>query len=290
MDPTRFHELCRRMLLLGIPPADGSITVPAAGPPPDIELSGTPPDLLFLDQEAKRFGDLYRSTYSANYLLGSVAVALALLTIGLPSAGRVFIGLEMLVIALILGLYLTATRRDWHRKWLESRRQAELTRYQPLMSVASPAGPPSPLLQQQVFWMWIRRLLSEQVNYHNLRAHTERHFRRRVHLVSFACFGLTAFAVLAHLFIHSQWLSIAAAFLPTVAGALTGIMAHAESERLEVDSESISSSLQELLRVVPNIGTEPAEARRFIDRCLDVLLSDIDDWHAYATRKGLTLA
>ena len=290
MNPARFHELCRRMLLLGIPPAAGSITVPAAGPPPDIELSGTPPDLLSLDQEARRYGDLYRSAYWANFLLGSVAVGLALLTIGLPSSGHVFIGLEMIVILTILGLYVTATRRGWHRKWLDNRRQAELARYQPLMSVADPSRPPSPLLEQQVFWMWIRRLLAEQVNYHDLRAHTERSFQRRVRMISFICFGLTAVAVLAHVFIDSQWLSITAAFLPTVAGALTGIMAHAESERLEVDSERISSSLRELLRIAPTASAVPADACRYIERCLDVLLADIDDWHAYAVRKGLTLA
>jgi len=312
-----FHKFCRQALLLGATQADSLVSEDAA--PPPIALHSVV--LAYSDQKrafdvtASRYGNFYRSAYWASYLLSSVAVALALLTLGLPHHSGLFVALELITVFTILLIYLIGSKNRWHAKWLDSRRQAELLRYKPLITLLDQsrltAGVHDDsgitfakstesadtaniardiLLNDQQLWPWIKQQLSEQVNYHHRRAHDEHELRHRVHRIAFVCFVLTGVSVALHLILHSHWLSIAAAFFPSLAAALTGVIAHSESERLEIDSTRMVSRLRALLDTLPSPSTELSARGKFVERCLDVLLSDVDDWHVYAKEKTLTLA
>jgi hypothetical protein len=300
-----FHKLCRKALLFGLRPADALVPDSAASPPLALQalIKESESRKRGRDAAATLYGNYYRSAYWAGYLLSSIAVALALLTIGLPALGGIFVGLEILVISLILLIYVIGSKKKWHQNWLEARRDAEFLRHQPLVTLLkSSVGEPHErhpltlesardlLLDQQGLWPWIQQQVSEQINYHHARAHDEHHLRHRVHRIAFGCFILTFIAVALHLVIHSNWLSIAAAFFPSLAAALTGVIAHSESERLEIDSKRMVSILQGLLTQLKTLPTSLSDRQALLSKSLDALLSDIDDWHVYAKEKTLTLA
>ena len=239
----------------------------------------------------------------------------------MPLTGLCFVAeviafnIEIITVFAILLIYLIGSKNRWHAKWLDSRRQAELLRYKPIINLLDQSGltvgnhsgsgmasdesmesadsvniARDMLLNDQQFWPWIKQQLSEQINYHHRRAHDEHELRHRVHRIAFICFVLTGVSVALHLILHSNWLSIAAAFFPSLAAALTGVIAHSESERLEIDSTRMVSRLRALLDTLPSASTELSARGKFLERCLDVLLSDVDDWHVYAKEKTLTLA
>lgn len=312
-----FHKFCRQALLLGAKRA-GEL-VPECAMPPPVALHRTviahSTQKRSFDVAASRYGNLYRSAYWASYLLSSVAVALALLTLGLPRLSGVFVVLELFTVSAILLIYLIGSKNRWHANWLDARRHAELLRYRPLIdlleesrstsiNIADPevSGEVSTegsksadiareiLLTDQCLWPWIRQQISEQINYHHQRAHDEHKIRHRVHRIAFICFVVTGASVALHLVFHSNWLSITAAFFPSLAAALTGVIAHSESERLEIDSTRMVAQLCSLHDALPSIPIALDARQQFLERCLDVLLSDVDDWHIYAKEKALTLA
>lgn len=300
-----FHKLCRNILLTGVRRAEAPASVVITTPPPALQplIDETESRKRSRDLAATRYGNSYRSAYWAGYLLSSIAVALALLTIGLPALGGIFVSLEILVISSILLIYVVGSKKRWHQNWLEARRDAEFLRHQPLVTLLKSSSgeiqdqhflPTETardlLLDQQGLWPWIQQQVSEQINYHHARAHDEHHLRHRVHRIAFGCFILTFIAVALHLVIHSNWLSIAAAFFPSLAAALTGVIAHSESERLEIDSKRMVSILQGLLTQLKTLPTSLSDRQTLLSKSLDALLSDIDDWHVYAKEKTLTLA
>ena len=315
-----FHKWCRKTLLTGVSRAKPLVEEAEARPPAALQdlINDTESKKHHLDIAATRYGNYYRSAYWSGYLLSSVAVALALLTIGIPEISGVFVGLEILVISSILLIYIVGSKNKWHQNWLQSRRDAEFLRHQALVTLLersqnlpgssntsttsndidermtnttlSSAAAQDVLLNDPSLWPWIQQQVSEQINYHHARAHDEHHLRHRVHRIAFGCFILTFIAVALHLVIHSNWLSIAAAFLPSLAAALTGVIAHSESERLEIDSKRMVSILQGLLTQLKTLPTSLSDRQALLSKSLDALLSDIDDWHVYAKEKTLTLA
>jgi hypothetical protein len=83
------------------------------------------------DELADLYADRYRSTFVSAYLLGALAVFLALLG---PAAGwteeaqALCTGAELLVIAAISGVIIWGLSRRWHERWMEYRLVAELVR------------------------------------------------------------------------------------------------------------------------------------------------------------------
>lgn len=300
-----FHKLCRNILLTGVRRAEALASVVITAPPPALQplIDETESRKRSRDLAATRYGNSYRSAYWAGYLLSSIAVALALLTIGLPALGGIFVGLEILVISSILLIYVVGSKKRWHQNWLEARRDAEFLRHQPLVTLLKSSSGEARdqqllptetardlLLNQDSLWPWIRQQVNEQINYHHARAHDEHCLRHRVHRIAFICFILTFVAVALHLVVHSNWLSIAAAFLPSLAASLTGVIAHSESERLEIDSKRMVSLLQDLSTALASSPLTLSDRQHLLSRSLDALLTDIDDWHVYAKEKSLTLA
>jgi len=86
------------------------------------------PRYCWADNLALHYADIYRSSYSLNYLLSAFAVFLALL--GLIVGGKQFwISLEVIVILHVLFLTLRGKKNRWHERWIDYRQLAEQLRH-----------------------------------------------------------------------------------------------------------------------------------------------------------------
>lgn len=88
------------------------------------------PRYAWADGLASFYADLYRSSYTANYLLSALAVFLALIELAIGGDKTPWITLEIVVIVTILAITLSARYRRWHQRWIDYRQLAELLRHQ----------------------------------------------------------------------------------------------------------------------------------------------------------------
>lgn len=87
------------------------------------------PRFVWADHLAIHYGNLYRSSYFFNYLFAAMAVFLALFDLIAGGMGfgskTIWIGLEVTIIILILGVTTAGKRGRWHEKWIDYRQLAE---------------------------------------------------------------------------------------------------------------------------------------------------------------------
>jgi hypothetical protein len=90
------------------------------------------------DASATRLAQLFRSAYVGNFALAALAVVVSLLGLALPSAAKPYlVSAEFIMLSRILVVTRLGNRRDWHRRWLDSRRFAERLR---ILAVSSQLG------------------------------------------------------------------------------------------------------------------------------------------------------
>jgi hypothetical protein len=87
------------------------------------------PRFVWADHLAIHYGNLYRSSYFFNYLFAAMAVFLALFDLVAGGMGfgskTIWIGIEVSIIILILGVTTSGKRGRWHEKWIDYRQLAE---------------------------------------------------------------------------------------------------------------------------------------------------------------------
>jgi hypothetical protein len=84
----------------------------------------------FVDHLSIRYAQIYRSVYVFSYVAAAAAVLLALLSLVLAQSVKPYLlGAEVILIVMILALIGEGSRQQWHRRWLEYRRLAELLRH-----------------------------------------------------------------------------------------------------------------------------------------------------------------
>lgn len=101
-----------------------------------------------LDRLSSRYAQIYRSAYVYNYIAGAAAVLLASIGLIYPSPDPVaalnFKALMVMIeIGLISSILITlnlGTRRQWHRRWLEYRRLAEILRHLRMLAPTAAAA------------------------------------------------------------------------------------------------------------------------------------------------------
>jgi hypothetical protein len=90
------------------------------------------------------YGNLHRSAFIVNSLLGALAVFLALVGIAAGITGRrqaPWILAELIAILCILGLTHVGRRQRWHQRWIDYRTLAERLRLARCMSLLGGGGP-----------------------------------------------------------------------------------------------------------------------------------------------------
>lgn len=117
----------------------GPAAVPGADPPPNGSLKGLQDQI---DGLATWLGLEYRSGYVAIFSLAGLAVALALAFLFAPTAKPFFVLAELATLLAAGRIYyrLSPSRRDSHRRWLDSRQMAEILRGQHLQAWLGFAG------------------------------------------------------------------------------------------------------------------------------------------------------
>jgi hypothetical protein len=126
---------------LGALPANGALS----GALRDVLLRR----FLWADEMATGLGAVYRSAYVLNFLLAGFAVFVGLFAVldawndlfaNIVVAKTVSVTLEFLLILLIVVITMAGRRRDWHRRFLDARRLAELLRHASLLTPLGAAG------------------------------------------------------------------------------------------------------------------------------------------------------
>lgn len=184
------------------------------------------------------YGDMHRSAFLINYLLGAVAVFLALVCIALGISGKEQAGwiiAELLVIVGILVLTYRGRTRKWHQRWIDYRTQAEhlrLSRCLILFGGGSPqvvyeehlstygnpantwmnwhyraieraAGLPNLIFNEQFLTscqeIWRDGLIKGQINYHHSSFELFEKMNKRLHKTGNFLFIATLVACMIHL-------------------------------------------------------------------------------------------
>jgi hypothetical protein len=111
------------------------------------------PTVAATDRLAVRYSELYRSAFVINFIAAAIAVLLAL--IGLttelhwvcfPEIGRLTVKAllvigEISLITMILVVWRTGARRQWHQRWLNYRRTAEWLRHLRILTLVGARSP-----------------------------------------------------------------------------------------------------------------------------------------------------
>jgi hypothetical protein len=232
---------------------------------------------------------------------------------------------EILVIAGVGFIYWRGHRNDWQGCWLRARTVAELTSYLPLIAplvdftksdaepswyaradlphLATPAEVAALCRAHEVrarellgdAWSdpqfvaayadWTVGILQSQQAYHARVARRSHVLQHRIHRVTTGLFAFTALAALAHLIIHSRWISMITTVFPALAAALHGALAQSEAYRLQSASERVVLELGKASSAIrKTFDTEPPALRneRFktsVRDALGVILQEHQDWY-----------
>jgi len=128
----------------------------------------------FVDHLSIRYAQIYRSVYVFSYAAAATAVLLALLSLVLPAPVKPYlVGAEVVLIVMILVLIGQGARRQWHRRWLEYRRLAELLRHLrlllPLAAAARFDRPGNRSGRRSRSWIsWYARAIEREIPVPNL--------------------------------------------------------------------------------------------------------------------------
>jgi hypothetical protein len=270
------------------------------------------PHYRWADGLANYYADLYRSSFLANYLLGALAVTAATLHFVVEPLGRLWSGIEVVALLVIVATWRIGVRKQWRERALDARLLAEQLRQ---LHYLRPLGRVPPLARPPVFyretgslegtWMnWHLRAiareagmvrarftpeyvracramvadgwLASQVAYHEGNAERLETITERLHLGTSIGVGLTLVAVLA----HQVWLAIV---IPVWAAACHGIGKQGEFQRLVDRSRAMAGLLArrrgELLALPPDPVVPPSV--QMTERTLAValpMLDEVIDW------------
>lgn len=193
------------------------------------------PHLAWSDRLADYYADKYRSSFVLAYLLGALAVLLALFAHFSRTDEKLsifWLVVEALILATILGLVLVGNRQRWHQRWMDYRLVAELVR-QLRFLVPLGGGRPFPRLPQHLSfgnpinsWMYwhlrsidraiglpsaritadylkefvtyIDRIVDDQAKFHRTTAERSERIEHRLHRTGFALFLLAFIFVTFH--------------------------------------------------------------------------------------------
>ena len=143
---------------------------------------------------------------------------------------------------------------------------------------------------------WTNALLEEQRHYHHRIAAKQHALLHRVHGLNGWLFGLTAVGALAHLVLHTLWLSLVTTFFPALGASLHGALAQSEAYRLSTTSERLVKELHaaaERIRVALDEEQGPARTvavKSAVMDALAVILEEHQDWQMLVRPHHLPLA
>lgn len=149
----------------------------------------------------------------------------------------------------------------------------------------------------QSYVRWTIDILEQQRHYHYGIAHKQHALQHRVHNLNTALFALTALGALAHLAVHSLWLSLGTTFFPALGASLHGALAQSEAYRLGTTSERLVAELQgamdRIRAALADADTVPGDVtvlKASIEAAIALILEEHQDWHLLVRPHNLPLA
>lgn len=239
---------------------------------------------------------------------------------------------EILVIAAVAVIFWRGHRNDWQGGWLRARTMAELTGYLPMVAPlvdytkevgnwfarAGLAGPhattPIEITTSCAenesrardclasawndaefvagYAAWAIGILESQRAYHARVARRSHVLQHRIHRVTAVLFACTALGALAHLVVHTRWISMVTTVFPALAAALHGALAQSELFRMESASSRMAVELGASVAVLRDalpVG-EPEAVRSATRNALALILQEHQDWYMLVKPHHLPLA
>jgi hypothetical protein len=198
------------------------------------------------------------------------------------------------VLAPLLDLESTSAEPSWYARLFDADPQADATadvsalctRLEPLARSHLAGAWADPGFVRS-YTRWLTGILEAQRQYHRELASRQHSLLHRVHRINATLFGLTGFAALMHLLVHSLWLSLVTTFFPALGASLHGALAQSEAYRLAATSERLMGELaqaierihaaaaQVLARGAGAVPSLKAEVRSVVA----LLLEEHQDWH-----------
>jgi len=134
------------------------------------------------------------------------------------------------------------------------------------------------------FAAWTIGILQAQQAYHARVARRCHVLQHRIHRVTAGLFILTALGALAHLVVHSRWISLITTVFPALAAALHGALAQSEAYRLESASERVALELQKSVDEIrqstnESTGAGPARLQSAVRAAVALILEEHQDWY-----------
>jgi hypothetical protein len=143
---------------------------------------------------------------------------------------------------------------------------------------------------------WTIDILEQQRRYHHRVAAKQHALLHRVHRVTTTLFALTAFGALAHLAVHTLWLSLVTTFFPALGASLHGALAQSEAYRLGATSERLVNELKGAIARIESNSLESNSSgdvgalKSSIEAAIALILEEHQDWHLLVRPHHLPLA
>jgi hypothetical protein len=125
---------------------------------------------------------------------------------------------------------------------------------------------------------WAVAQLDGQRYYHQGVVARQEGLSHRVHRINAWLFGLTLLGALAHLRLHTMWLSLVTIVFPALGASLHGALAQSESYRLAATSRRLAKELAAAVAAIRAADGQPA-LRAAIGAAIMLILDEHRDWH-----------
>jgi len=256
------------------------------------------------DSLASHYAQSYRSGHVFNFVLGAVAVLLALTTLVLPDAKKFLAFAEFAAVLAILANTWAGTRKQWHRRWLDYRQLAE--RIRPMRSlkiigVASPDPPgteANPISRRWVEWyaaaLWRavggpagrieqskvaalaatigQHELRPQISYHRSTAHQAERLDERLEMFGYALFTaalIGCVVLIAGFWIEPDWVKHNSNWFTILSAGLPAIGTAIFGIRVQGDYVGGAVRSEQTARVLEQIA-ERLEGETNLSRAADL--------------------
>ena len=278
------------------------------------------------DNLAKYYSNVYRSSFVLNYLLAGLAVLFALLVLVDDSRYFLWIALEFIVITLILINTKIGNLRKWHERWIDYRLLSEELRQ---LRFLAPIGMTPPAIRVPahdthgdprntwVNWHFrsivrelgllcakvdqgyidsynslvLSREIDGQISYHEKNYPRYNKINSRLHKLGTILFLLTFVAVVVHVVLHHDVLTVFAAVLPAFGAAFYGIRTQAEFEQIAKRSHAMSARLKDIRDNLNSFGSGATytDIALIAEETAEIISSETLDWRIVFQSKKLVL-
>lgn len=294
----------------------------------DADLDPLEAAYAWSDRLATHFAQTYRSGHVLNFVLGALAVLIALTGLLLPQAKLILAVMELAVILAVIANTRIGTRKGWHRRWLDYRQLAErlrIMRSLKLLGLAAPDLPDSTARPRWIDWyaagVWravgvpsgriapdrpgrlaaalAEHELAPQIAYHRANAAQVHTLDHRLHLIGTALFVATVVGCLVliagYLALpdwtgrHASLFVFLSAGLPALGTALFGIRTQGDFAATAHRSSDTAHELEAIAAQLRAPGVDLPRAGDLCEQAARFMLADLGEWRLAHHQRELQL-